>query len=67
MEMNLYMLEKQVDSRLRDARAAGAHAALVASVDAGRRAGTSVLAMIAAMWKGRHQLRPGASARAAGP
>jgi len=65
--MNLYALEKQVDLRLSDARAAGMDAALLASLDAGHRGGTSVLAMIVAMWAGRHQLRPGASARAGGP
>ena len=59
MDSNLYALEKQVESKLRDARAAGARAALFSSLRAETRA----------LWSpfvdGRHAIGRGGSAAAA--
>ena len=54
MDTNLYALEKQVQSKLGDARAMSAQAALLSSLRAERRLRPPVLAMIAAMFTGRH-------------
>ena len=62
MDTNLYALEKQIQSRLRDARAAGAQATLISSLRQERRAHVSILAIVAAMWTGRRRLLRRASA-----
>ncbi len=67
MDTNLYALEKQVQSRLSDARAAGARATLISSLREERRAHVSVVAVVAAaMWTGRRRLLRRASAGAPG-
>lgn len=57
MEMNMYALEKQVEMRLREARAASAREALVASLRAGRSSRFSVLSALGALATGRWLLR----------
>jgi hypothetical protein len=64
MDTNLYALEKQVQARLGDARAAGARATLISSLREERRARVSILAIVAAMWTGRRRLQRRASAGA---
>jgi hypothetical protein len=66
MDMNLYALEKQVQSKLQDARAAGARAGLISSLRRERSGGSSVLAGIATMWESRHRLLRRVSAGASG-
>jgi hypothetical protein len=65
MDMNLYALEKHVQSKLNDARALGARVALVSSVRAESGTRVSLLATIATMWTVRRRLlrrvSPGAS------
>jgi hypothetical protein len=57
MDTNLYALEKHVDSKLRDARAFGARAALVSSLRVGHRVRFAVLATVVRTWLGRRGLR----------
>ena len=57
MDTNLYALEKHVDAKLRDARAAAARAALVSLPGVGRRARFAVLATVVRTWIGRRALR----------
>ena len=54
---NLYMLEKQAEMKLREARATSARDALVSSPSAERRRSASVLAALATMRWGRWLLR----------
>ena len=55
---NLYMLEKQAEMKLREARAMSARAAFVSSLGAERRRSASVLAALATMRWARWFLRP---------
>jgi hypothetical protein len=55
MDSNLYALEKQVESRLQDARAAGQRAALYASVR-GERPGLWKLAVSLVTMRANHRL-----------
>ncbi len=63
-DMNLYALEKQVESKLRDARATSARQALVSSVRLGCGSRFSVLGALASMRTGRWLLRRVAPASA---
>ena len=64
MDTNLYALEKHVQSKLADARAACLRAALISSMRENRVAHVSVLAKLATMWVGRRRLLRRASAAA---
>ncbi len=66
MDTNLYFLEKQVHSKLKDARAAGARAAMLSSLRAEGRTRLSLLATVATMWTGRRRLLRRMSAGASG-
>lgn len=56
MDMNLYALERHVEVRLREARAASARAALASRLRADRRPFFSVLAALARLRAGRWPL-----------
>lgn len=66
MDSNLYALEKQVESRLQDARAAGARAALFSSLRGGNGGvWSSILTVLTTIRTRRRMLRR-MSARASG-
>lgn len=56
MDANLYALEKQVQSKLKDARAVGARMALLSSLRAESATRASLLATLATMWTSRRRL-----------
>jgi hypothetical protein len=66
MDTNLYALEKHVQSKLKDARAAGARAALLSSLRAKGSTRLSLLATVATIWTGRRRLFHRVSAGAPG-
>lgn len=66
MDMNLYALEKQVESKLSDARVAGVRAALLSSLQAEHRTWVAVVATVVTRWTGRDRSLRGASARVSG-